>query len=217
MKHQEGPCSLFLLKSVHVLEASKKALCGCVATEQAGPSGGIPAVCPRAAGSEAPFSSIHNTCRALELSHLLQEAALLHLAASLLSGPGSCPSCRWAPASFSCSWVVVTLCLERGPHSALPPALQPLLRPARRPKLSQGKLGRGEVPGAGPHIPPLRARASDAPGCPPGSAWPSLGLRSRRLRARLVLLLAWYTSCHPPARPPPPLGPLEPRLSASCL
>lgn len=141
---------------------------------------------------------------------------LFPLQACLLDG---LPQLPLGPASFSCSWVVVTLCLERGPHSSTAVRLQPLLRPGPPPKLSQGKLGRGECLGQGhTYRPALRAKGLlDAPDGSLGLLNLLLGLEEPQARGpRLVLLLAWYTSLPLlPGVPPHLWGPWSPAFQPS--
>ena len=100
-----------------------------------------------------PLSSICDTCRGLELSHLLVGVGLplFPLQARLL-GPElpqlPLGSCQLLLQLGGCHTVP-----REGPtfSSGLPPA--PPQTRTTAPELSQGNLGRGEVPGAGPHIP----------------------------------------------------------------
>lgn len=162
-----------------------------------------------------PLSSVHNTCRALELSHLLVGVGLpLFPLQACLLGPelpqlllGSCQlllqlgRCHTVPGE--------------GPTFSTAVPLQPLLRPGPPPPNSRrGRwagvrhLGQGHT-----YRPALRARASWMPRMARwvcsifSSVW-----RSRRLRARLVLLLAWYTSLPllPGGRRPHLWGPRSP-------
>lgn len=124
-----------------------------VATEQAGPSGGIPAVCPRAAGAEAlQFHPQHVQGSRTQSSSCECRPSSVP-AASLPPGPGAAPAAA-GPLPASPAAGSLSHCAWRGAHiqHCRPPPAPPQTRPAA-PKLSQGKLGRGEVPGAGPHIP----------------------------------------------------------------
>lgn len=144
-----------------------------------------------------PLSSIHNTCRTLELSHLLVSVGLpLFPLQACLLGP-ELPQLPLGPCQLLLQLGRCHTVPGEGPTFSTAVRLQPLLRPGPPPPNSlRGSWARVRCLGQGhTYRPALRARASWMPRMARwvcsifSSVW-----RSRRLRARLVLLLAWYTS-----------------------